>query len=802
MKKFGLLSIFLFIILSSQSIHSATIKHTYHFPSPVVQQQSYGMSLVYFPNCYQVGKVGEPTLPVYPIALLLPPGHTADKLKLNFKGKTKLDQGIILSPKQPPRKSADSPSDQYLNQQIYNSADSYSGFDPEVQTHFFFGHAVALACFSPVEYIPASGELFYYSAVEIEITTHPDTRAYQAQNNYRLTKATVQKLAKIVDNFEQVIGMYPVQNNEAVYDYLIITLNDFVDDYQPLAQFYNQRGIKTQIVTVEEIYQSTSGSDEPEKIRNFIIDQVQQNGISCVLLAGDADNSQFGEMQVPIRGLYCTVLSGEDVYEDYNIPSDLYYAALDGNWNDDGDDMWGEPGEDDLLPELAVARICADSSSEISAILNKIISYQSNPVIEDATRMLMLGEEMWPDPLSYGADYLDLLIENRDDNGYSTVGMPADLNFIYLYDRTLGWWYPDDLIQNINNGCNIIHHAGHSSSSSNMRMGQSSITNENFINVDGVTHLNPIIYSHGCRSAAVDVINYNGQDCIAEMMLEIDNFASAYIGNTRYGWFNEGQTEGPSLHLHREFISALYGDSVVTLGAAHTLSRIRTAPFVTAPDQWEPGALRWCFYGCNVLGDPAMSVWTNQIKEFKNINYPGEISNLPANISVQTGVANARVTISDNGNLLVTATTNNFGEALLQIDSPLNSSTLDLTVTAINYKPFGDNINLATTGVDGKISRDRISFELKPLSPNPFNHETTIQFSITKTSQVKLEIYNLNGQKIKTIFKGILKAGLHQMKWNGKNELGNIAATGLYFVKLSSDEGIRYKTCSLLKYFF
>jgi len=332
-----------------------------------------------------------------------------------------------------------------------------------------------------------------------------------------------------------------------------------------------------------------------------------------------------------------------------------------------------------------------------------------------------------------------------------------------------------------------------------MRMSRYDISSDNFTNVDGVTHLNPIIYSHGCSAAAVDVIGYSGQDCIAEMMLEIDNFASAYIGNTRYGWFNEGQTEGPSLHLHREFISALYGDSVVTLGAAHTLSRIRTAPFVTAPDQWEPGALRWCFYGCNVLGDPAMSLWTNQIKQFANVNYPGEIASLPANISVHAGIANARVTISDNGNLLATAITNNFGEALLSIDSTLTSLPLNLTVTALNYQPFVGQINPGSTGVNNYPSGNEISFDLKPLFPNPFNHETTIQFSITRASQVKLEIYNLNGQKIKTLFNGILKSGLHRMNWNGKNDLGSIAATGLYFIRLSSNEGIRIKNCVLLK---
>jgi len=787
------------LLFSHQPSFSATVKHRYYFSSPVIKPQPDGMSLVYFSNCYQAGKIGEPTLPLYPCALLLPPGHAVKDIKVTLINRKKLNQKIILSPKQLPRKAFDSPSSKYFNQQIYNSNKVYHGPNHSVKTHFLFGHSIALACFSPIEYIPASGELFYFSEVEIEMTTHFDTRANKAQKNYRSSPGNLQNLSKLVDNFEQVIGMYPLQYSEASHDYLIITINDFIDDYQPLAQFYNERGTRTRIVSVAEIYQTTSGNDEPEKIRNYIIDQYQNNGISFILLAGDADLSPSGQMQVPIRGLYCKVLSGENVYEDKNIPSDLYYAALDGNWNDDGDELWGEPGEDDLLPELAVARICADSSHEISAILNKVFSYQSHPIIEDATKMLMAGEKMWNDPLSYGADYLDLLICSSNDNGYSTIGMPSDLNFEYLYDRSLGYWSRDDLIKNIHNGCNIIHHAGHSSSSTNMRMGRSTITNDNFTNIDGINHLNPIVYSHGCSAAAVDVTNMGGQDCIAEMMLEIDNFASAYIGNSRYGWFNEGQTEGPSLHLHREFINALYSDSVGAIGAAHTLSRIRSAPFVTAPHQWEPGALRWCFYGCNVLGDPAMSIWTHQINEFSNVNYPDKILSVPVTIPVQTDVPDARVTISCEGNALASVLTNKLGEAVLDVDSVSTSTILKLTIIALNYKPFTGQINLEPTSVYFNTSNNSPEFELRSIFPNPFNLETTIQFSITKASRVTLEIYNLIGQKIRTLDDEMLLTGSHRINWDGRNDNGNIAANGLYFIRLKADEGIRYKTCVLLK---
>lgn len=801
MKRILLLLSFLLsfvFVYSSQSSIGSTIKHRYTFLPPIIKSQSDGTSLLYFSKCFQAGKIGEPTLPLNPCALLLPPGHVAKDIRVTFINRKQLGKRLVLSPKQSPRTEFLPQSSKVLNEQVYASNKIYKCPNPSVQTHFWYGHSIALSHFSPVEYIPSSGEIFYYSEIEIELTTYPETRAHDAHRNYRSFKNVTRHLSKIVDNFDQAIGLYPSQNDESIYDYLIITINDFIDDYQPLVRFYNERGTRTKIVSVEEIYQTIPGIDEPEKIRNYIIDQTQKFGITYVLLAGDADLSMAGEVQVPIRGFYCKVLSGEDVYEDKNIPTDLYYAALDGNWNDDGDDRWGEPGEDDLLPELAVARICADNSDEISAILNKIFSYQSSPVIEDATKMLMAGERMWNDPLSYGADYLDLLIGAQNENGYSTFGMPPDLDFIYLYDRTLGSWSAVDLIKTINEGCNIIHHAGHSSSSSNMRMSRSSITNDNFANLDGITHLNPVIYSHGCLAAAVDITNFVGQDCIAEMMVEIDNFASAYIGNTRYGWFNEGQTEGPSLHLHREFVNALYSDNVVAIGAAHTLSRIRTAPFVTMPHQWEPGALRWCFYGCNVLGDPAMSLWTHQIEDFSQVNYPDKIWSIPSTVTIQTGVPNARVTISADGKILATTLTNPSGEAFLNVEN-VSGSALKLTITALNHKPFAGNIYLELTSVQHERSNDALQFELKPTYPNPFNTKTTIQYSITTSDHVTLEIYNLMGQRIRTLINEKMSPGSHQVVWDGKDDFGNTTGSGLYFVKLVSIEGIRFENCVLLK---
>ena len=108
--------------------------------------------------------------------------------------------------------------------------------------------------------------------------------------------------------------------------------------------------------------------------------------------------------------------------------------------------MWGEIGEDDLLPDVSVARIPASNTSELNYLLNKIVSYQDNPVLNELDKPILAGEELWSNPQTWGGDYLDLLIGYHEDNGYTTEGIPIEDNIEKLYDRDLGYWSGSTLI--------------------------------------------------------------------------------------------------------------------------------------------------------------------------------------------------------------------------------------------------------------------------------------------------------------------------------------------------------------------
>ena len=71
--------------------------------------------------------------------------------------------------------------------------------------------------------------------------------------------------------------------------------------------------------------------------------------------------------------------------------------------------------------------------------------------------------------------------------------------------------------------------------------------------------------------------------------------------------------------------------------------------------------------------------------------------------------------------------------------------------------------------------------------PNPFNPSTTISFSLTHSGQVELVVYNIKGQKVKTLIDCYMSPGRNDAIWSGRDNDNRQAASGTYFVKLSVD---------------
>ncbi len=83
--------------------------------------------------------------------------------------------------------------------------------------------------------------------------------------------------------------------------------------------------------------------------------------------------------------------------------------------------------------------------------------------------------------------------------------------------------------------------------------------------------------------------------------------------------------------------------------------------------------------------------------------------------------------------------------------------------------------------------------------PNPFNPETTIQYSLNNPGEVCLEIYNLKGQKVKTLVDAQVSAGSHSTIWNGETDSGKDVSSGVYFLRLVSGQQVETRKIVLMK---
>ena len=83
--------------------------------------------------------------------------------------------------------------------------------------------------------------------------------------------------------------------------------------------------------------------------------------------------------------------------------------------------------------------------------------------------------------------------------------------------------------------------------------------------------------------------------------------------------------------------------------------------------------------------------------------------------------------------------------------------------------------------------------------PNPFNPETTISFELFSNSNIDLAIYNMVGQRVATLMNGFQENGSYDVQWSGTDSNGTELASGIYMVKLVTDQGVVTNKVTLLK---
>lgn len=90
-------------------------------------------------------------------------------------------------------------------------------------------------------------------------------------------------------------------------------------------------------------------------------------------------------------------------------------------------------------------------------------------------------------------------------------------------------------------------------------------------------------------------------------------------------------------------------------------------------------------------------------------------------------------------------------------------------------------------------------FELMPAYPNPFNPTTQINYNLPASSKTIMTVYDMRGNKIRTLVNGNMDAGYHSVQWNGKDDKGKLVPAGIYLYQLQAGSAIRTRKMTFVK---
>jgi hypothetical protein len=669
---------------------AGVIREHYEFSEPEITSVG-DYHRVTMDGAWSVGDRGMPVLPIAPARILLPPGEVVTGVSIIPGQRIELGTGFLVEPGQGQHPLSFSGPFEPVEPDYGGRATFPGRLHDEPHEGLFRGYSIATFVLHPVEFEPAEGRISYYSSIDVEVTTaRDDALAREAGSMVRRDAATSRLLSAIVDNpsLERVYTEFqevksPLLDERDAYRYIIITTDAWDEYLDEFVDFQTRRGNKAGVFLKSWITSRYLGTDDADRIRRFIRDAYRTWGIDYVLLVGDTRDPDG----IPHRGFFA---ASYGYTADFDIPADLYYAALDGTWNDDGDNRWGEPKEADLYPEVAVGRVCVNDQWDIDAFVQKAMRYQVTPVVADCDEALLVGEYLWPG--TYGGMYKDEIRFGSSAYGYTTAGFPDRMNVTTLYEMD-GDWSSGTVISLMGSGANIVNHLGHCNIHYVMKMNPLDIS---LFRNDGIEHTLNFVYSQGCYGGSFDnrtTDEYYTTDCFVEEFIVDDDGAAAMIANSRYGWGEVGGTNGSSQYYDREFFDALFDEGIYSVGQANNDSK---ADAVWAIDYAEN---RWCFYQLNLFGDPAMELWTAEPTQL-TVDHPDLVltGDEQVDVVVRNGsgaaVDGARVTIStDDCSVYDTRLTDGSGHGSLRSVSRVTGS-LHLKVTAHNFLDYDATIGI------------------------------------------------------------------------------------------------------------
>ncbi|MDI6841128.1 MAG: C25 family cysteine peptidase, partial [bacterium] len=481
-----------------------------------------GYDVVKLGTCGTTGKIGEPALPVVSLSFLIPPSASVTKVEVIDYEKEDIAGEYNILPAQHPIPFIDDfepPPFVEPKPEVYSSTQSYPGKVVEFPyTGTMSGYRIGGVIVYPLQYMPVVKKLNLYTKIELCITYKEGVCPVSAKS-MRQNEVFGDILKGIVVNHEDIARFTPsISKAGANTEYVIITDTTKVGSYFGTLVSWKEsrpvRPISAKLVDLSWIkahagVEYGTGRDLAETIRNFIKYAHENWGTIWVLLGGDVD-------LIPCRIANCHLL----LSYGGDIPSDLYFSDLDGDWDADKNGEFGDEEGDlapDMYPDVFVGRASVSIPEECTTFVNKVLTYEGSRPSDYVKKELLIGEHLF------------VGIWGRIVNDSIATITPPDYTITKLYE-SLGNVNKEAVINHINSGYHFIHHAAHG----NTNVISTGPDRLDTTDVDNLTNgdLLSIYVAISCMVGAFDWGN-----CIVEHFMNNPNGGTvAWVGNSRYGW--------------------------------------------------------------------------------------------------------------------------------------------------------------------------------------------------------------------------------------------------------------------------
>lgn len=424
-------------------------------------------------------------------------------------------------------------------------------------------------------------------------------------------------------------------------DYVIITADSLKEAFEPLLEWKKTKGLRSRIVTIEYIMDNYPGLKSTVKVKNCLRELYFNNGLKYALLGGD-------DSIVPVQNCYC---DGGSVISN-NIPTDLFYACFDGDfeWDANRNDTIGEPADSISLDQyISVTRVPIRTKNHVSAFISKLLDYEKNP--------------KWNNNILTGGNLLFHYIkptfqsdaEGKGDNLYKNYIQPYWTGrrtkfYDTMTDFSEGEEYEftaAHLSEQMSQGYDFIELMTHGSQTTWQMEFEEPYDSTN--GAEQINNKSSIITTTACLTNAFNRIAASEDDeaCLSESLIRNPSSGViAYLGCSKEGMDHPGEHTngtaflGPSSLYEAIFYQYLFSNDVSDKNFGTIVAFAKTAMIPVCLDSRSNG-MRWIQFGLNPIGDPEMPVFIEQPKLFNNLRFE-QIDN---EITINTGVKDCRICI-------------------------------------------------------------------------------------------------------------------------------------------------------------